>query len=108
VGPSRAHIDDDRAGEIGMFRAYGYGATMGAWTHDYVAFWAGNDGYIRHSRNQFRGPAFEGDVTYLEGEVAAKTEQSPFGVPTVTILVKMSNQDGGTLADATLELELPY
>jgi hypothetical protein len=69
--------------------------------------WAGNEGYIRHSKNQFRGPAFEGDVSYLEGEVAAKTEQSPFGMPTVTIQVKMTNQDGGELADATLEVELP-
>ena len=33
LGPSRGHVDDERAGEIGMFRAYGYGATMGAWTH---------------------------------------------------------------------------
>ena len=29
-------------------------------------------------------------------------------MPTVTIQVKMTNQDGGTLADATLEVELPH
>jgi acyl dehydratase len=107
-GPSRGHVDTERAGEIGMFRAYGYGATMGAWTHDYVAFWAGSDGYIRHSRSQFRAPAFEGDVTHFEAEVAAKTEQSAFGMPTVTVQTKLTNQDGAALVDATLEVELPY
>jgi hypothetical protein len=107
-GPSRGHVDTERAGEIGMFRAYGYGATMGAWTHDYVAFWAGHDGYIRHSKSQFRAPAFEGDVTYLEAEVSAKTEQSAFGMPTVTVKTKLTNQDGAALVDATLEVELPY
>jgi acyl dehydratase len=107
-GPSRGHVDTERAGEIGMFRAYGYGATMGAWTHDYVAFWAGSDGYIRHSKSQFRAPAFEGDVTYFEAEVSAKTEQSAFGTPTVTIQAKLTNQDGAVLVDAALEVELPY
>jgi acyl dehydratase len=91
-----------------MFRAYGYGATMGAWTHDYVAFWAGSDGYIRHSKSQFRAPAFEGDVTYVEAEVSAKTAQSAFGMPTVTVQTKLTNQEGAVLVDATLEVELPY
>ena len=108
TGPSRGHVDAERAGEVGMFRAYGYGATMGAWTHDYVAFWAGHDGYIWHSRSLFRGPAFEGDVTYFEGEVTAKDKESTFGMPTVTVKTKLTNQDGGTLVDATLEVELPY
>ena len=90
-----------------MARAYGYGATMGAWTHDYVGFWAGHDGTIRHSKSQFRTPAFEGDVTYFEAEIAAKTEQSAFGTPMVTVNAKLTNQDGGTLVDATLEVELP-
>ena len=108
MGPSRGHVDDARAGEIGMFRAYGYGATMGAWTHDYVGYWAGSDGYVRHSKSQFRAPAFEGDVTYFEGEITAKTEESAFGMPTVTVRVKLTNQDGAALVDATLEVELPY
>ena len=108
MGPSRGHVDDERAGEIGLFRAYGYGATMGAWTHDYVAFWAGNDGYVRHSKSQFRTPAFEGDVTYVDGEVVAKSEESAFGMPTVTVDVKLTNQDEGVLVDATVEVELPY
>jgi acyl dehydratase len=107
LGPSRGHVDDARAAEIGMARAYGYGATMGAWIHDYVAFWAGHDGYIRHSRSQFRSPAFEGDVTYFEAGVTSKTERSDFGMPVVRLEVKLTNQDGGELVEATLEVELP-
>ena len=61
-----------RRSEIGMGRAYGYGATMGAWCTDYLAYWAGHDGMVRHTKTEFRGPAFEGDVTYFDGEVVEK------------------------------------
>ena len=74
VGPSRGHIDADKASEVGMARAYGYGATMGAWCTDYLAYWAGHDGMVRHSKADFRGPAFEGDVTYFDGEVIDKQD----------------------------------
>lgn len=107
-GPSRGHIDDSRAEEIGMFRAYGYGATMSAWTHDYVAYWAGHDGYIRHSNCQFRSPAFEGDVTYFDGQIAGINEDSAYGMPTVSLKVSLTNQEGEVLVDANVEVELPY
>lgn len=107
TGPSSGHINPDRAGKIGMFRAYGYGATMGAWFHDYVAYWAGHDGYIWHSKSQFRSPAFEGDVTFIDGEVIEKRDQSPYGMPVAVVRVQMTNQDGGSLVDATAEVQLP-
>jgi acyl dehydratase len=107
VGPSRGHVDDERAGEIGMARAYGYGATMGAWVTDYLAYWAGNDGFVRHVKSSFRGPAFEGDVTFFEAEVIEKQAESSWGVPLVSVKVKLTNQDGGVLVDATAEVELP-
>jgi acyl dehydratase len=108
VGPSRGHVDDSKASEIGMARAYGYGATMGAWATDYLAFWAGHDGFVRHVKSSFRGPAFEGDVTYCDGEVIAKEADSVFGMPVVTVKLRMTNQDGGVLVDATAEVELPF
>jgi acyl dehydratase len=106
-GPSRGHIDPQRADEIGMARAYGYGATMGAWVTDYLAYWAGHDGYIWHSKAQFRGPAFEGDVTYFDGEVIAKQLEAANGRPSVTVKVRLANQDGVTLVDASAEVEVP-
>jgi acyl dehydratase len=108
TGPSSGHINPDRAGKIGMFRAYGYGATMGAWFHDYVAYWAGHDGYIWHSKSQFRSPAFEGDVTFIDGEVIEKRDASSYGMPVAVVRVQMTSQDGGSLVDATAEVQLPY
>lgn len=107
LGPSRGHVDTDRASEIGMARAYGYGATMGAWVTDYLAYWAGHDGFVRHTKSSFRGPAFEGDVTYFEGEVVAREPDSVWGVPLVTLKVRLANQHGDVLVDATAEVELP-
>ena len=108
LGPSRGHIDDSKASEVGMARAYGYGATMAAWNTDYLAFWAGHDGMVRHAKSDFRGPAFEGDVTFIEGEVVDKIENSTWGFPVVQVKVKMTNQDGGTLVTSLNEVELPY
>lgn len=107
VGPSRGHIDADKAGEVGMARAYGYGATMGAWCTDYLANWAGHEGMVRHTKADFRGPAFEGDVTYFDAEVVDKQADSEWGVPLVQIKLKLSSQDGTTLVTCTAEVELP-
>ena len=79
VGPSRGHIDADRASEVGMARAYGYGATMGAWCTDYLAYWAGHEGMVRHSKADFRTPAFEGDVTYFDAEIVDKQDRIGLG-----------------------------
>jgi acyl dehydratase len=107
VGPSRGHIDSDRASEVGMARAYGYGATMGAWCTDYLAYWAGHDGMVRHTRASFRGPAFEGDVTYFDAEIIGKDPDSAWGVPLVQVQLRLANQDGGVVVDCTAEVELP-
>ncbi|UGQ14027.1 MaoC family dehydratase N-terminal domain-containing protein [Yinghuangia sp. ASG 101] len=108
VGPSRGHIDEEKAGEVGMARAYGYGATMGAWCTDYLAYWAGHEGMVRHNKADFRLPAFEGDVTYFDGEVVAKDPASAWGVPLVQVKLRLTNQDGGVLVDCTAEVELPF
>jgi acyl dehydratase len=107
VGPSRGHIDDAKGAEIGVPRAYGYGATMGAWATDYLAHWAGHDGMVRHTKLSFRGPAFEGDVTFVDGEVTAKQPESAWGVPLIAVKLQMTNQDGGVLVDGYGEVELP-
>lgn len=108
VGPSRGHIDDSYASEVGMARAYGYGATMAAWNTDYLAFWAGHDGFVRHAKSDFRGPAFEGDVTCIDGEVVDKIENSEWGFPVVQIKVRMTNQEGATVVTSLNEVQLPY
>lgn len=107
-GPSSGHINSDKAEDVGMGGAYGYGASMSAWFHDYVAYWAGHNGYIWHSKSQFRMPAFEGDVTFIDGEVIEKNDNSAYGMPTVVVKVKQSTQEGEVILSATAEVELPY
>ena len=107
VGPSRGHTDVSHAEQIGMPRAYGYGASMGAWTTDYLAYWAGHDGLVRHVNSQFRAPAFEHDVTYLDAEVTGKQRESDFGVPVIELRVIMTNQDGAELTRGVAEVQLP-
>jgi hypothetical protein len=107
-GPSSGHINADKAENIGMGGAYGYGASMNAWFVDYVAYWAGHEGFVRHSKSQFRSPAFEGDVTYLDGEVVEKVDQSPFGMPVAVVKVKQTTQEGDVILSGTAEVELPH
>jgi hypothetical protein len=80
---------------------------MGAWVTDYVAYWAGHEGFVRYSNASYRGPAYEGDVTYLDAEITELLEQSVWGAPLVRLDVKMTNQDGGLLAKGTADVELP-
>ena len=73
-----------------------------------MRYWAGHDGYIWHSKTQFRSPAFEGDVTYVDGEVIEKIDMSPYGMPVVRIASKMTTQTGETILTAKAEVQLPY
>ncbi|MEO6718589.1 MAG: MaoC family dehydratase N-terminal domain-containing protein [Novosphingobium sp.] len=106
-GPSSGHLNPAKAEKIGMGGAYGYGSSMNAWHLDTVAYWAGHKGYIWHSKTQFRKPAFEGDITIIQGRVVGKSESSAFGVPTVTVEVVMKTQDGDTILKGTAEVSLP-
>lgn len=106
-GPSSGHINPDKAEKIGMGGAYGYGASMNAWFLDTIAYWAGHDGYVWHSKTQFRSPAFEGDVTYMEGEVIEKIDLSPYGMPVVRVALKMTTQNGDTILTGKAEVQLP-
>jgi hypothetical protein len=106
-GPSRGHTDVDHARVIGMPRAYGYGASMGAWVLDYVGMWAGDRALTRHSAVQYRFPAFEGDVTYLDGEVTDTRHDPTLGAGVVSIEVVMTTQDGTVMAKGPVEVEIP-
>ena len=98
----------DKAEKIGMGGAYGYGASMNAWHLDTIAYWAGHDGYIWHSKTQFRSPAFEGDVTYIDAEVIEKIDVSPYGGPVVVVSLRMTTQEGETILTGKADVGLPY
>ena len=107
-GPSRGHTDQEYAKVIGLPRGYGYGASMGAWVLDYAAHWAGDHGFVRHSKIQYRFPPFTDDASLLDAEVIDKREEATLGAHLVTLEVVMSNQDGAVLAKGPVEVELPH
>ena len=106
IGPSRGHLFPRWARYIGMPRAYGYGASMGAWILDYLAGWAGEWGMVVHSNCAYRGPAFTGDITISNATVIDKLVDEQ-GRSIVQVDFKMTNQLGTTMATAKAEIELP-
>lgn len=107
-GASRGHVNERYARVIGMPRAYGYGASMGAWVLDYVTNWVGERGLVAHSNIQYRNPAFAGDVTYLKGKITGKRVDPLSGKGLVTLLVEMSTQTGTVMARGPVEVLLPF
>jgi hypothetical protein len=105
-GPSRGHLFPRWARKIGMPRAYGYGASMGAWVTDFLTGWAGEHGRVIHSAANYRGPALSGDITVQTAEVVSKFVDEE-GRHLVQIKHKMANQRGIVLCTATGEIQLP-
>ena len=104
-GPSRGHTIDRYAKLIGVPRAYGYGASMGAWVLDYVSNWAGEKGFVTHSNIQYRHPPLVGDVTYLNAVVDG-TEADGEGGGQARLMVQMTTQTGVQMARGTVEVLL--
>ncbi len=105
-GPSRGHLFPRWARYVGMPRAYGYGASMGAWVLDYLAGWAGEWGQVVHVNSAYRAPAFTGDATFMTAQVVDKRVDEQ-GRSVVQVDCKMKTQLGVTMATAKAEIELP-
>jgi hypothetical protein len=106
TGPSRGHTIPKYAQLIGMPRGYGYGASMGAWCLDYLANWAGEWGFIRHTDVKYRAPALTGDVTYIDGEVT-DVDHDQRDALVARVALRLTNQRGMRLVDGAAEVELP-
>jgi acyl dehydratase len=105
-GPASGHGDIEKAKLIGMPRHYGYGSSMGAWALDYVAFWGGDDCFIRHAKIDYRYPIFEDDMTLINGSVTDARFDSMLGVYLAVVEVVMTNQDGAIVAKGPVTVEL--
>src|SRR3546814_799280 len=106
IGPSRGHLFPRWARRIGMPRAYGYGASMGAWILDYFSGWAGEYGSLIHTNCAYRGPALCGDISIMDATITGK-EIDEQGRAIVKAEFKMKNQLDTTMATATAEIERP-
>lgn len=105
-GPSSGHTDLDKAKLVGLPRHYGYGTAIGAWVLDYLAYWAGDLGFVRHSKMDYRYPVFEGDIGLLNGEVTDVRFEPLLGIQIVTVRVRMTTQDDIVVAQGEAEVEL--
>lgn len=105
VGPSRGHLFPRWARFVGMPRAYGYGASIGAWITDYFSGWAGEWGMVRHTKCSYRNPALTGDITIFTGNILEKFVDDD-GRHMVSVDCKLVTQAGAVLATATAEIEL--
>jgi hypothetical protein len=105
-GPASAHTDINKAKLIGLPRLYGYGSSMGAWTLDYIAYWAGDEAFIRHAKFDYRSPVFEGDVSLLNGEVQQVRYDPVVGADLVVVRITMTNQDDVVQASGYVEVQL--
>jgi hypothetical protein len=105
-GPSRGHLYPAFARRIGMPRAYGYGASMGAWVTDYLSGWAGEHGLVVHTTTNYRGPALSGDITVQTAEVVDKTVDDK-GRHLIHLKHLMINQKGTTMCTGIAEVALP-
>ena len=106
-GASRGHTIDRYAKVIGVPRAYGYGASMGAWVLDYVGNWAGETGFTVHSNIQYRHPPLVGDVTYLDAYVDGIEPGIEAGEAMVRLALNMTTHQGQQMARGTVEVRLP-
>src|SRR3546814_15526050 len=85
-----------------MPRAYGYGASMGAWILDYFSGWAGEYGSLIHTNCAYRGPALCGDISIMDATITGQEidDQRPANVKAE---FKKKNQPGTTIATAKSE-----
>lgn len=107
AGPSRAHVLESDAQQVGVPRGYGYGAVMGAWVLDYLANWAGELGLVVHSNVRYTAFPLTGDVTYFAARVANKTPQPDGRSGIVAVAVEMKNQDSIVIGRGPAEIRLP-
>lgn len=106
-GGGRGHLDPKYSGGIGIPRGFGMGASEEAWIVDHLASWAGEWGFVRHLKTQFRFPVLAGDVTYFAGKVTGMWVNPVSGKHTVQIACDATNQDGELVIKATGDVELP-
>ena len=106
IGPSRGHLFPRWARYIGMPRAYGYGASMGAWILDYLSGWAGEWGLVVHANSSYRGPAFTGDITIMTATVIDKRVDEQ-GRSIVQVDGRMASQLDVVMATMKAEIQLP-
>ena len=107
AGPSRAHVLESDAQQVGVPRGYGYGAVIGAWVLDYLGNWAGELGLVIHSNVRYTSFPLTGDVTYLTARINRVERQPDRRHGIIWVDVEMKNQDRIVIGRGSAEIRLP-
>ncbi len=103
----RVHWDDAMAAEIGMPRAFDYGANRAAWGMQLVTNWGGDDSFLIQFDVQQRGMVFIGDTVRTAGTVTDKWRGSATGTGFVEVEIRATTQRGDVVMPGTAVLALP-
>lgn len=70
--PELVHMEDTRAGEIGIPGAYDYGPQRVCWLGHLLTNWMGDAGFLKRLYAEIRRFNILGDTTWLKGKVTEK------------------------------------
>jgi acyl dehydratase len=107
AGPSRGHVFESDAQQVGVPRGYGYGAVIGAWVLDYLGNWTGELGLVIHSNVRYTSFPLTGDATFVSARVIGKRAEPNAKYGVVSVEIEMKNQHQVVMARGHAELRLP-
>ena len=101
----RLHWEPARAQELGLPNSYDYGGMRETWLCHLLTDWIGDDGWLWKLRCEHRKFNYQGDVTWVRGEVVDKRVTDVGNE--VHIAVRCENQRGEVTTPGTAVVLLP-
>jgi acyl dehydratase len=101
----RLHWEPARAHELGLPNSYDYGGMRETWLCHLLTDWIGDDGWLWKLRCEHRKFNYQGDVTWVRGEVVDK-ERTDAGNE-VHVSIRCENQRGEVTTPGSAVVLLP-
>jgi acyl dehydratase len=101
----RLHWEPERARELGLPNSYDYGGMRETWLCHFLTDWIGDDGWLWKLRCEHRKFNYQGDVTWVRGEVVDKRVTDAGNE--VHVAVHCENQRGEVTTPGTALVLLP-
>lgn len=103
--PELVHMEDTRAGEIGIPGAYDYGSQRMSWLGHLLSNWQGDDGFTKKLHGELRLFNVIGDTQWVKGKVTRKYVEN--GEHLVDCEIFCINQRGENTAPGRATIILP-
>lgn len=103
--PELVHMEESRAGEIGVAGAYDYGPQRMAWLFNLATHWMGDDAFLWKLYGEIRRFNVVGDTNWLKGKVTRKYEEK--GMRLADLEIWAENQRGEVTAPGRATVSLP-